>query len=121
MKRSALLRRTELRSRSYPKPWRRKPEDRVTSDLANYIYARDNGTCLAPVLARKHGEEADPCNGRLTIEHVHTEPMMGRRAPSDKWHTLLLCLHHNVDGWASMHKDWEREYLAAVELPESVW
>lgn len=121
MKHSRLLRKTELRSKSRPKPWRRAESDKVTEDLANYIYARDNMTCLAPILAAAHDQPVDPCDGRLTIEHVHTEPTMGKRAKSDKWHCLLLCFHHNVDGWASMHKDWEREYLARVEMPESIW
>jgi hypothetical protein len=103
------LRRTSM------KPWRRKDSDKVTEALANYVFARDRMTCRAPILARQHGEPIDACQGRLTIEHVHTQSMIGKRAPSDKHHTLSLCWHHNVNGWASRHKDWERSYLLHVE------
>ena len=120
-----LRRLTPLRARKPMKAWRRKPEDQVKQADVAYVYARDGGRCLAPRFARQHGEPIDACWGRNTIEHVHTEPMLGKRAPSDKRHMLLLCLHHNSDGWASMHKDWERDYLARVEgaddVEDSVW
>ena len=102
MKRAALLRRTELRSK------RRKSD--VPDWLFGYLLARDGG-CKAPALGA-----TDPCFGRLTIEHVKFESMVGKRAPSDKWHTLILCLSHNT-GWAllSASKAAEREYLSRVE------
>lgn len=105
MKRAALLRRTELRSK------RRKSD--VPDWLFGYLLARDGG-CLAPRLGA-----ADPCSGRLTIEHVKFESMTGKRAPSDKFHTLILCLGHNT-GWAllSASKAAEREYLERVEGPQ---
>ena len=110
LRRLTPLRRTPMR------PWRRRKADTVRESDAAYIYARDEGRCLAPLLARQNGQPVDPCQGRVTIEHVHSGyGMTGKRAPSDKYHMLLLCLHHNVDGWASMHKDWERAYLLRVE------
>jgi hypothetical protein len=102
MKRTALLRRTELRSK------RRKSD--VPDWLFGYLLARDR-ICKAPALGA-----TDPCFGRLTIEHVKFESMVGKRAPSDKFHTLLLCLGHNT-GWALLaaSKAAEREYLSRVE------
>ena len=104
MRRSQLLRRHELSSK------RRKSD--VPDWLFGYLLARDGG-CKGPALGA-----TDPCFGRLTIEHVKFESMTGRRAPSDKFHTLILCLGHNT-GWAllSASKAVEREYLSRVEGP----
>lgn len=115
MKRTPLVRRTPLRSKAR-KPWRRKAEDCVPDWLPGYLFARDGGCVPARLGA------PDPCAGRLTIEHVKDKPMMGRRAPSDQRHTVLACLGHNL-GWCltTAAKDAERDYLARVELPESVW
>lgn len=105
----SLLRRTPL-ARKPMKPYRRKPEDRVPQWLPGYLLARDR-TCVPARLGAP-----DPCSGRLTIEHVKTESMMGKRAPSDQWHTLLACLHHNLS-WCLLaaSKEAERTYLLAVE------
>jgi hypothetical protein len=107
MKRSALLRRNEK-----ARPWRRKESDRVPDWLPGYLQARDRGCVPAKLGA------PDPCDGRLTIEHVRDrdKPMTGKRAPSDKWHTVLACLGHN-GGWCllSASKELEREYLERVE------
>ena len=97
-------------------PMRRKARKSDVPDwLPGYLRARDK-TCLAPRLARANGQDIDPCNGRLTIEHVKFESRIGRRAESDKFHCLLLCLHHNLT-WAltTEHKNWERDYLRRVE------
>lgn len=102
LRRSPLVRKSELKSK------RRKSD--VPDWLFGYLLARDK-TCLAPRLGA-----TDPCFGRLTIEHVKFESMTGKRAPSDKFHTLLLCLGHNT-GWALLaaSKAAEREYLSRVE------
>jgi hypothetical protein len=115
VKRTPLTRRTPLRP-SRPKPWRRKSEDRVPDWLFSYLYARDR-TCVPARLGAP-----DPCQGRLTIEHVKSESMTGKRAPSDVYHTLLACYGHNT-GWCllSVAKKAEREYLERVESAESVW
>lgn len=104
-----MLRKTPLR-RSPPRPWRRSPADRVPDWLPGYLRARDRGCVPARIGA------PDPCSGRLTIEHVKTEPAMGKRAPSDKWHTLLACEGHNLS-WCltSAAKQAERDYLSRVE------
>ena len=115
-----LRRLTPLRQRTPMKTWRRKPEDRVKEADVAYVYAREGGSCLAPKLARQQGEPIDACSHRLTMEHVHDGyGMTGKRAPSDRRHMVLLCYHHNVDGWAAMHKDWERDYLIRVEGPST--
>ena len=48
--------------------------------------------------------------------------MTGKRAPSDKHHTLIACLNHNL-GWCLLaaSKQLERDYLARVEVAESAW
>ena len=106
-----LMRRTPLR-RTRMRPWRRKPDDRVPDWLPAYLFARDGG-CIPARLGAP-----DPCSGRLTIEHVRDadKPATGKRAPSDKCHTLLACLGHNT-GWCltSAAKAAERAYLERVE------
>lgn len=94
------------------KPWRRSPEDRVPDWLPGYLLGRDR-ECIPARLGAD-----DPCSGRLTIEHVKFESMTGKRAPSDKFHTMLACLHHNLT-WCllSESKDLERDYLRRVEWP----
>jgi hypothetical protein len=107
VKRSALLRRTELRSK------RRKSD--VPDWLPGYLMGRDRG-CVP------HNNLGAPgtCEGRLTIEHVRDrdKPATGMKAPSDKWHTLIACLGANT-GWCltSAAKELEREYLERVETP----
>ena len=105
----SLLRRTAL-VRKPMKPYRRKPEDKVPAWLPGYLLARDRGCVPARLGA------PDKCQGRLTIEHVKTDLMMGKRAPSDQWHTLMACLGHNT-GWCLLaaSKQLEREYLLLVE------
>ena len=105
MKRAALLRRTELRSK------RRKSD--VPDWLFGYLLGRDKDC----VPHRRLGAPGE-CVGRLTIEHVkdRDKPATGMKAPSDKWHTLIACLGANT-GWCltSAAKELEREYLERVE------
>jgi hypothetical protein len=109
MRRSPLRRLTALK-RTAMKPWRRKAEDKVPDWLFGYLLGRDR-TCVPA----RYGAP-DACSGRLTIEHVKTESMTGKRAPSDPAHTVLACLHHNLT-WCltTAAKDAERAYLARVE------
>jgi hypothetical protein len=104
LRKSPLLRKTELRSK------RRKSD--VPDWLPGYLMARDMGCVPARLGA------PDPCQGRLTIEHVRDadKPATGKRAPSDKWHTVSACLGHNT-GWCltTAAKDLERKYLRMVE------
>jgi hypothetical protein len=86
--------------------------------LVGYIYARDR-TCVPARIGAP-----DPCSGHLTIEHVRDrdKPATGKRAPSDKYHTLLACLGHNTGlCLLASSKEAERDYLERVEGVESVW
>lgn len=85
------------------------PRDRVTIETAALVFQRDKG-CVAVEL----GEWAGSCNGRLTLDHVRDQPMMGKRAPSDLQHLVALCWHHHLDGWATSHRPELRAYLARV-------
>src|SRR5690349_3592151 len=93
------------------KPYRRKQADKVPDWLPGYLLARDR-QCVPHKRLGAPGE----CEGRLTIEHVKSESMTGKRAPSDKYHTLLACLGANT-GWCltSAAKAAERAYLGVVE------
>jgi hypothetical protein len=93
--------------------------DPVTPELRRLIFHRDR-QCVAAILDRGHqcrdqwGEPCDPHDERaLTIEHVKSEPMMGKRAPSDTRHLVVLCHDANtVSMWGSAHRDLLRAYLA---------
>lgn len=124
MRRTALKRRTPLRS----KP--RRDDDKVTPELRLAVLRRDQG-CVAPRL----DPELDECRGRwgervvvlrstsamadlvdpsaLTLDHVRDHAMIGKRAPSDEQHLVTLCWHHHLDGWATAHRDLLRAYLRA--------
>lgn len=120
MRRSALPpRRTGLR-RTPIRRWARPPDDKVSPELAAFILARDQ-MCFAARIDFEHvcrdtyGDvhRADD-KKRLTLDHVHDAATTGKRAPSDKYHLLALCGWANTQGWASAHRNDEREYLAMV-------
>jgi hypothetical protein len=115
-----MLRRTPLK-RSRPKPWFRAEEDKVTADVRQHVLDRDR-ICFASRIDLSHQcrdrwgmpHRADDA-AKLTMEHVLDHATMGKRAPSDAKHLLALCGAANNLGWASAHKDDEREYLRRVE------
>ena len=86
--------------------------DKVTPEMHEAVIRRDAG-CVAPRL-----DTVDRCSGRLTLDHVKEQPMMGKRAPSDLEHLATLCWHHHLDGWATAHRPLLREYLAEVNHAE---
>lgn len=90
---------------------RRKPhKDPVTPEVRLFVLNRDAG-CIAVRL----GALPEGCGGRLTLDHVKDEPMMGKRAPSDPAHLVTLCEnHHLFNGWATRHRPELRAYLRAV-------
>lgn len=106
------MKRTELRRRRLYRP---PPiADPVDPMLRIRVFQRDGG-CVAPRLDRS----VELCAGRLTLDHVRDEAMMGKRAPSDERHLVTLCeLHHTglVAGanWATSHRPELRTYLATV-------
>ncbi len=87
----------------------RRIKDPVTAQVALAVFNRDQG-CVAVEL----GEWASTCEGRLTLDHVRDQPMMGKRAPSDPQHLVSLCWHHHLNGWATSHRPELRAYLARV-------
>jgi len=87
--------------------------DAVRADVREFVLKRDGG-CVAPRLAMRASESIDLCEGRLTLDHVKDQPMMGKRAPSDPAHLVTICWHHHLDGWATAHRPELREYLKGV-------
>ena len=110
------MRKTELTRRS---PIRRHAtKDPVSPELRQAVLERDGG-CVALMI----GEHVpgvvgrlpfSTCIGRLTLDHVREQPMMGKRAPSDLAHLVTLCEHHHLDGWATSHRPELRAYLESV-------
>lgn len=81
--------------------------NRVSGVVALAVLRRDNG-CVAPRLG---GREED-CGGRITLDHVKSEPRMGKRAPSDLAHLVSLCENHHLwTPWATSHRPELRVYL----------
>ena len=109
-----------------PQKKRRGHRDPVTPDVYGYVVARDGFWCVAPSL-----DAEDPCADRwgnllrysdghwtsdgLTLDHVRDEPMIGKRAPSDARHLVLLCWHHHLNGWATANRPILRAYIKRVE------
>jgi hypothetical protein len=71
------------------------------------VTARDKD-CQAPLI----DPTCDPCSGRLTREHVRYSAAMGGRRLTVRTGMLILCTHHHLDGWATSHKQAERDWLA---------
>jgi len=65
-----------------------------------------------PCVARYLDPGTDACAGRITLDHVKDQPMMGKKAPDDADHLVSICWHHHLDGWATAHRPLLREYLA---------
>jgi len=84
--------------------------DPVTPELREAVFRRDMG-CIAPFIEKT----IDLCSGRLTLDHVKDQPMMGKRAPSDMEHLVTVCWHHHLDGWATAHRPELRAYLAVMQ------
>jgi hypothetical protein len=87
--------------------------DPVTAELRESVLLRDRG-CVATKACDCIASKRTQCAGRLTLDHVKDQPRMGKRAPSDLDHLVVLCWHHHLDGWATAHRPELREYLAKV-------
>lgn len=78
----------------------------ITQELHDHVLRRD-GCCVISFMDRSHtcrdrwGEEHDPTVlGRLTLEHVRTDPGGMRR--HDPGHIVAMCWHANVvEHWGS--------------------
>jgi hypothetical protein len=50
--------------------------------------------------------------GRLTLEHVKDKLRMGKRAPSDPAHLVVLCGYRNsIRSLTKVERSWVRSYL----------
>jgi hypothetical protein len=88
--------------------------------LRDAVLQRD-GCCVLLRLDPSHfcrtvwGEYHDPRDlDKLTIEHVKTEPMMGRKAPDDMEHLVSMCGYANVAVPSKATRDAIRDYLRGV-------
>lgn len=56
----------------------------------------------------------DACSGPLTRQHVKDGP--GGARITDRFHLVILCAHHHLDGWATSKPALEkqRDYLRDV-------
>jgi hypothetical protein len=93
--------------------------DGVTPELRKALFARDLGCVLAflqpgHVCRDQWGYRMtwDYQKG-LTVEHVKDHSTMGRRAPSDMEHCVILCGGTNVDVPSKTQRTLMREYLKA--------
>ena len=75
-------------------------------------------TKVGCVAAMIDPQESGPCSGPLTLDHVKDQPMMGKRAPSDQYHLVTICLGHHIENhWATSHRPELREYLRSHRYP----
>jgi hypothetical protein len=88
-----------------------KQPDRFSEADVARIFEREQGLCILAQLIPGH-----ECRGRITIEHVKDSPRMGKRAPSDRYHGVLACLHGNsFTVETSKYRPLIRKHLAKVE------
>lgn len=73
-----------------------------------------SSTLATPCVARFLDPGVDACDGRITLDHVKDQPMMGKKAPDDIHHLASICWHHHLDGWATANRPLLREYLKEV-------
>ena len=99
------------------KPWKRADSEKVTPEEYAYVMRRD-GSCVARQIDPDHR-----CEGRDTVDHVPEKNMnaLGKRAlcsihrASDRHVLVRLCWGANVNGWASAHRDEERDWIRRKE------
>lgn len=96
---------------------RRRKTDPVTPDLREALLARDMG-CVLAFLQEGHvcrNQWGDVIDWRdrdgLTVEHVKSQLQMGRRAPSDLAHTVILCAGANIGVPSKEQRNLIRAYL----------
>lgn len=117
-----MIRRTPLK-RTPRKAWRRKPDDRVTEAVANYVSARDLavGGCVMAHLDRTHqchdqyGNQIRP-DEQYELDHVDNGGV-GNRGPSTASNLVRLCpFGHRVKTEnARLWRPALRAYLERVE------
>lgn len=96
--------------------------DPVTPETREAVFLRDK-MCVLAIRDMAHtcfdawGQEHDSDDlDRLTLEHVKSKLMMGRRAPSEPSSLVTLCYFRNViRPMTKVERAWTREYLLRVE------
>jgi hypothetical protein len=85
------------------KPWRRKPEDKMTTSVHDAIINRDRACFIFEYVDRMHvcydewGNQHGPSDLlRLTVEHVKTHLRSSKRAPSRIETGVAMCGRGNV-------------------------
>ena len=121
MKRTALLRRTELKAK------RRKSDDKVSPEDYAYVATRDSivGGCVMAHLDRTHlchdtwGNQIRP-DGVFEIDHVDNGGT-GRRGESERWNLVRLCpyAHRIKTENARLWREKLRRYLDTVQPREA--
>jgi len=99
---------------------RRPHADPVTSELRDFVLARD-GMCFKYRVDDKHychdafGNPHSPFDReRLSLDHVKDAPRMGKRAPSDAAHLVAMCHAANGAVPSKAVRELERKYLQEV-------
>ena len=92
--------------------------DRVTPELFEALVRRDIGCVLSflepgHVCRNQYGDVVSWTDQSTTVEHVKGELRMGRRAPSDLAHTVLLCAGSNIGVPSKAQRALLRGYIAA--------
>jgi hypothetical protein len=116
------VKRTPIKRKSRP------DADKVTPEVYEEVMRLDGFTCKARELDPHAGECRNqwghPFSGTwrqsfgrlgayLTLDHVSEQSTLGKRAPSDARHLIVLCWGHHLGHWATSHRYLEREYLAS--------
>ena len=93
---------------------------RVTPILRRVVLLRDGMCTLARIDADHQCRDqwgnphAIDDLDKLTLEHVKSASMMGRRAPSDAAHLVALCAAANIAVPSRVQRNAMREYLRMV-------
>lgn len=100
----------------------------VTRAIRDAVFARDKGCVLARLLPDTHecrnmwGRPMLPTDtqvGALTLEHVKSDLAMGKRAPSDMAHLVVLCYGSNIGVPSKYERGLMRSYLQTVNARDA--
>jgi hypothetical protein len=92
--------------------------DPVTAEVRAEVFARDR-RCVLAIRDATHvcysvwgGAHPSDDWAQLQLEHVKDKLRMGKRAPSDPKHLVVLCGYRNsIRPLTKVERSWVREYL----------